>query len=164
MKYRFLYLMLLMMPLTSLAQTSEDVLKEYSGLGLPLICITTTDGLDPTSEGIMHPEGSYVGSSITNVVPKEARMQIYRADTLWYDSGDYEKDKSGMVIKHRGNTSATNYPNKPFKLTLQKKADLVMTPYDDDTDRRSKHWVRGRNSSTSSSTTTIVEFTFYRRI
>ena len=113
MKYRFLYLMLLMMPLTSLAQTSEDVLKEYSGLGLPLICITTTDGLDPTSESIMHPEGSYVGSSITNVVPKEARMQIYRADTLWYDSGDYEKDKSGMIIKHRGNTSAVYYPNKP---------------------------------------------------
>ena len=142
LKHRFLSLLLLMMPLMSLAQTSEKVLEEYFGLGLPLICITTTDGMDPTSEGIMHPEGPYVGASITNVVPKEARMQIYRADTLWYDSGDYQEDESGITIKHRGNTSAYYYKNKPFKLKLQKKADLVDFHEEGDTvNKKSKDWV-----------------------
>ena len=139
MKYSFLSLLL--MPLMSLAQTSENVLEEYSGLGLPLICITTTDGMDPTSEGIMHPEGLN-GASITNVVAKDARMQIYRADTLWYDSGEYQEDESGIKIKHRGNTSAYYYKNKPFKLKLQKKADLVDFHEEGDTvNRKSKDWV-----------------------
>lgn len=139
---RWLFIILLLLPLMSLAQTPEDVLSKYSGLGLPLICITTTDGKEPTSTNIQHPEGNYMGASITNVVPKEARMQIYRADTLWFDSGNYKKDESGIIIKHRGNTSATAYKNKPFKLTLEKKADLIITPEDDaSSDRRSKHWV-----------------------
>ena len=121
--------------------TSESILKKYFGLGLPLVCICTTDGRDPTSARIDHPEGNYIGTSITDVVPKEARMQIYRADTLWYDSGEFQEDKSGIVIRHRGNTSAALYSNKPFKLSLQKKADLIEDGEDDITDRRSKDWV-----------------------
>lgn len=121
--------------------TAPEVLAKYSGMGLPLICITTTDGKDPTSEGIMHPEGLN-GASITNVVPKEGRMQIFRADTLWYDSGEYQKDESGLKIKHRGNTSAYYFNNKPFKLKLQKKADLVEFHEEGDTvNRKSKDWV-----------------------
>ena len=120
--------------------TSPEVLAKYAGLGLPLVCITTTDGTEPTSEGIQHPEG-LIGASITNVVPKEARMQIFRADTLWYDSGEYQKDESGLKIKHRGNTSAYYYQNKPFKLSLEKKADLIEATEGDDIDRRSKDWV-----------------------
>lgn len=123
------------------AQTSESVLSQYSGLGLPLLCITTVNGEEPTSTNIQHPEGNYIGASITNIIPKEGRVQIYRSDTLWYDSGEYQKDVSGMRIKHRGNTSAYHYENKPLKLTLEKKADLIITPEDDDTDKRSKHWV-----------------------
>lgn len=124
------------------AQTQSEVLEQYSGLGLPLVCITTMDGTEPTSENISHPEGPYVGASITNVVAKEARMQIYRADTLWYDSGDYVDDESGIKIKHRGNTSAYSFENKPFKLKLQKKADLIDVHEEgDQTDRRSKDWV-----------------------
>ena len=140
MKHRFLFL-LMMTPLMSLAQTSAEILNKYSRLGLPLVCITTADGTEPTSDGIQHPEGHYVGESITNVVPKEARMQIYRADTLWYDSGEYEKDKSGIKIKHRGNTSAYYYQNKPFKLSLQKKADLIEPIESDTINRKSKDWV-----------------------
>ena len=128
-------------PNAGLAQTSEEVLSKYSGLGLPLICITTVNGEEPTSTNINHPDGPYTGASITNVVPKEGRMQIYRSDTLWYDSGEYREDVSGMRIKHRGNTSAYHYRNKPFKLTLERKADLIITPEDDGTDRRSRHWV-----------------------
>lgn len=131
------------------AQTQDEVLEQYLGLGLPLVCITTTDGTEPTSENIQHPPGNYVGSSITNIVPKEARMQIYRADTLWYDSGEYVDDESGIKIKHRGNTSAYHFENKPFKLKLQKKADLIDTREEgDQTDRRSKDWVLLNSVST----------------
>ena len=138
---RLLLLILFTLPSICLAQTSEEVRKKYSSLGLPLICITTVGGEEPTSTNVMHPDGSYVGASITNIVPKNGRIQIYRSDTLWYDSGEYQDQVSGMTIKHRGNTSAYHYANKPFKLTLEKKADLIITPEDDDTDRRSKHWV-----------------------
>ena len=137
---RFLHIALLLLPVTCFAQISEDVLKKYSGLGLPMVCIATVHGEEPTSTNIQHPEGC-IGASITDIVPKEGRMHIYRADTLWYDSGKYQEGVSGMVIKHRGNTSAYHYRNKPFKITLEKKADLIITPEDDDTDRRSKHWV-----------------------
>ena len=124
------------------AQTQNEVLNQYFGLGLPLVCITTMDGTEPTSENISHPEGNYMGESITNVVPKEARMQIYRNDTLWYDSGEYIDDVSGIKIRHRGNSSAYWSNNKPFKLKLQKKADLIDTrEAGDNTDRRSKDWV-----------------------
>ena len=62
-------------------------MEQYAGLGLPLISITTADGEEPTSTGIMHPD-DLNGASITDVVAKEARMQIFRDDTLWYDSGN----------------------------------------------------------------------------
>ncbi len=122
---------------TCRAQTFEEVL----GYGLPVVVVSTVNGEEPTSTNIYHPDGNYVGASITNVVPKEGRIQVYRSDTLWYDSGEYQKDVSGMRIKHRGNTSAYSYNNKPFKLTLQKKADLIKSSGDEGTDRRSKDWV-----------------------
>ena len=125
---RLLLLILFTLPSFCLAQTSEEVRKKYSSLGLPLICITTVGGEEPTSTKVMHPDGSYVGASITNIVPKNGRIQIYRSDTLWYDSGEYQDQVSGMTIKHRGNTSAYSYANKPFKLTLEKKADLIISP------------------------------------
>ena len=137
---RLLHIILLLVSAPCLAQVSEDVLKEFSGLGLPLICITTTDGTEPTSTGVLAPEG-LIGASITDIVPKEAQMQIYRADTLWYDSGDYEKDESGIRIRHRGNTSAYFLENKPYKLSLEKKANLIEAEKGDTIDRRSKDWV-----------------------
>ncbi len=138
---RLLFLILSLLPSFCFAQTSESMLKKYSALGLPLICITTVGGEEPTSTNIDHPEGSYIGAGITDIVPKHGRIQIYRSDTLWYDSGEYLEDVSGMTIKHRGNTSAYHYANKPFKVKLEKKADLITSPEDDGKDRRSKHWV-----------------------
>ena len=124
-----------------LAQTTTEIPEQYLGLGLPLICITTVDGEEPTSTGIMHPD-DLNGAGLTDVVAKEARMQIFRDDTLWYDSGEYLKDEAGIKIKHRGNTSAYYYENKPFKLKLQKKADLIDFHEEGDTvNRKSKDWV-----------------------
>ena len=116
---RLLFLILSLLPSFCFAQTSESMLKKYSALGLPLICITTVGGEEPTSTNIDHPEGSYIGAGITDIVPKHGRIQIYRSDTLWYDSGEYLEDVSGMTIKHRGNTSAYHYANKPFKVKLE---------------------------------------------
>lgn len=122
------------------AQTLEDVL----GYGLPVVVVNTANGEEPTSDIIQHPDGPYIGTTLTNVVPKEGRMLIYRGDTIWYDSGDFVDDKSGIKIRHRGNTSATSSENKPFKLKLQKKADLIDTQEEaegDSIDRASKDWV-----------------------
>ena len=98
-------LILAFLPAVCFAQNSEKVLEQYSGLGLPLICITTADGKEPTSSVIY---GPIQGETLTDIVPKEGRMQIYRCDTLWYDSGEYQEDVSGMRIRHRCNTSAVH--------------------------------------------------------
>lgn len=136
-----LYFICCLLSVPLLAQTTTEIPEQYLGLGLPLICITTVDGEEPTSTGIMHPDG-LVGAGLTDVVAKEARMQIFGDDTLWYDSGEYLKDESGIKIKHRGNTSAYYYDNKPFKLKLQKKADLIDVHEEGDTvNRKSKDWV-----------------------
>ena len=143
MKYRLLFFLLALCAVVAKAQT--DIPEQYLGLGLPLINITTADGEEPTSTGIMHPD-DLNGASITDVVAKEARMQIYRADTLWYDSGEYLKDEAGIKIKHRGNTSAYYYENKPFKLSLQKKANLIPAEEGDTVNRKSKDWVLLNNA------------------
>ena len=131
-------LILVLQNATCLAQTFEEVL----GYGLPVVVVTTTDGEEPTSEIIDHPAGPWVGKGITNIVPKYGRVQVWRGDTVWYDSGDYVDGESGMKIRHRGNTSATTTGNRPFKLKLQKKADLIEKRYDNDTrDMRSKDWL-----------------------
>lgn len=140
MKQIIITIMFASVAMAGVAQTQIEVLEQYCGLGLPLINITTADGEEPTSTGIMHP-GDLNGASITDVVAKEARMQIYRADTLWYDSGEFIKDEAGIKIKHRGNTSAYYFKNKPFKLSLQKKADLIPAEEGDTVNRKSKDWV-----------------------
>ena len=141
MKRILLYIICCLLSFALMAQTAPEIPEQYLGLGLPMICITTVDGEEPTSTGIMHPEG-FNGASITDVVAKEARMKIFRDDTLWYDSGEYLKDEAGIKIKHRGNTSAYCYENKPFKLKLQKKADLIDFHEECDTvNRKSKDWV-----------------------
>lgn len=53
-----------------------------------------------------------------------ARLTVSLNGTILYDSGDYEKDVSGLTVKVRGNTSAIQ-KKKPYKLKLQKKADLL---------------------------------------
>ena len=143
--YLFLLPLLIMQANVCQAQTLEEVI----GYGLPVVVVNTMDGEEPTSEVITYKIGSITRTSITNAVQKEARMQIYRGGILWYDSGDYIDDVSGIKIRHRGNTSAAFFENKPFKLKLQKKADLIDTQEDgDNTDRRSKDWVLLNNVHT----------------
>lgn len=93
---------------------------------VPLLSIVTAGRELPTCESINAPEGS-MGISITNATKVPGCMKLLSADgRLLYDSGEYTKDESGITLKVRGNSSATN-PNKyPYKIKLQKKADLLL--------------------------------------
>lgn len=91
--------------------------------GLPLVSITTIDEEEPTCDFVSAPEGS-LGMSINNVTKVPGRvMVILRGDTV-FDSGEYEKDVSGMTIKVRGNSSAYS-EKQPFKIRLQQKGDML---------------------------------------
>ena len=95
--------------------------------GLPVLYIQTEDGEEPTCDYVSAPSGS-MGASITNATKVHGRLMVYQRlggkDSVMYDSGDYEKDVSGMTIKLRGNTSAYDV-KKPYKIKLQKKFDLM---------------------------------------
>lgn len=104
------------------AQTDFSI-ENISQLGLPVVSITTADGVEPTCDYVTHPEGS-MGEGITNNNKVPCRIVISKNGETLYDSGEYIKNESGATIKVNGNTSAY-HNNKPYKLKLQKKADLL---------------------------------------
>ena len=111
------------LPIILPAQTLEEAL----GYGLPVVVVNTVNGEEPTAERIDAPEGC-LGVSITNVTKVPGRVRIYypsSAETPVFDSGNYAENESGMLFKLRGNTSALD-SKKPFKIKLQKKADMLM--------------------------------------
>ena len=121
---RFFLLLLLIQPLSSVTSFSDNVdLQEVYDAGLPVLTITTVDGEEPTFEVFYAPQGC-IGLSVKNTTKVPARMTITHKGKVLYDSGEYEKDKSGLTIKVRGNTSALQHKT-PYKLKLQKKADLL---------------------------------------
>ena len=106
--------------------TPDDVisLATVQKAGLPILEITTVDGEEPTFDKIDPPAGS-MGAGITNATKVPGRVRILEPDgTVSFDSGDYVKKESGMTVKVRGNTSAYT-PKKPYKIKLQKKADML---------------------------------------
>lgn len=116
---------------------SQDDRQEIQNIGLPVVNIYTANSEEPTCDYVTHPEGA-MGESIANASKVPARMcMTLFADTL-YDSGEYEKDNSGLTIKIRGNTSAYK-PKKPYKLKLQKKTDLLMRG--DEEKYKDKDWL-----------------------
>lgn len=115
----------------NLGDSVQMTLSEIIGYGLPVLYIETIDGFEPTCEQVFAPAGSW-GSTI-NSEKAYGRMLMYKRidnmDSLLYDSGDYEKNVSGMTIKVRGNTSAMG-GKKPYKIKLQKKFDLMLRGVD----------------------------------
>lgn len=93
--------------------------------GLPVVQIDTVDGEEPTADYVSPPAGAY-GAGLKNATKVPARMKIFKdgETNAIYDSGEYVKKESGLTIKLRGNTSAYS-AKKPYKLKLQKKADLL---------------------------------------
>ncbi len=104
----------------------QDMINDkatYDAIALPLLHITTVDGELPTCDYVEHPTGAF-GRSITNATKVPGRIVITLLGDTVYDSGDYVKGVSGMTIRINGNTSAY-YDNKPYKIKLQAKADLL---------------------------------------
>lgn len=104
--------------------------------GLPLVEIETIGGEEPTCEVIKAPAGC-MGVGITNKTKVPSRMTITKGDDLLYDSGEYEKDSCGLMLSIRGNTSAALGQKKPYKIKLQKKADLL---FRSDKSYKDKEW------------------------
>ena len=120
--------------------TSNVAVAAYTGL--PTIFITTVDGEEPTAEYAYPPSGAY-GRGLTNATKVPSSMQIIDGDgNTVYDSGEYVAKESGLTIKLRGNTSANLTGKSPYKLKLQKKADLLSTFLSrTDKEYKDKEWI-----------------------
>ena len=111
----------------SINETRQMTLSELIGKGLPVMYIETVDHVNPTCDTVYAPAGCWGSTVNAEKVPGRIVMydRVDGMDSVLYDSGDYEKDVSGMTIKVRGNTSATTDAKKPYKIKLQKKRDLL---------------------------------------
>ncbi|MDE6423050.1 MAG: CotH kinase family protein, partial [Muribaculaceae bacterium] len=102
----------------------SEVLTTTLAHGFPVIVITTEDGRIPTVDIVSPPEGA-IGLGTSNATKVPGCVERYEVDgTCSFSSGDYVKKESGMTIKIRGNSSA-QWSRKPYKIKLQKKADLL---------------------------------------
>ena len=120
---KLVLLILAILPSICFAQTLEEAL----GYGLPVVVVNTINGEEPTAERIDAPAGC-LGVGVTNATKVPGRVRIYNpsdAESPVFDSGEYVEGESGMTFKIRGNTSALD-AKKPFKIKLQKKADMLM--------------------------------------
>ena len=126
---------------------SDVVSVAYTGL--PVVIIETVEGEEPTADYVSPPEGGY-GAGLKNATKVPSRMKIFKAGqkNCIYDSGDYVKKESGLTIKLRGNTSAYT-DKKPYKLKLQKKADLLADLNDRHDDKyKDKEWILLKDGTT----------------
>lgn len=103
-------------------QSNESIEEKVSKLNLPVIHINTKDGEEPTCNSIEHPDGC-IGTGATDNHYIKGEITIHKEGNLIFNSGEYSKNKSGMRIKVRGNSSAT-LPYKSFKVKLEVKHDL----------------------------------------
>ncbi len=113
----------------SILKMGAQTLNEICEIGLPVIIINTVNYEEPTCEFVTSPEGA-TGESITNATKVPCSITIRLHDEILYESGLYKADTSGATIKLRGNTS-TKLRAKPYKLKLEKKADLLLRDDDD---------------------------------
>lgn len=109
-----------------IAQNTDFSQKNIDKIGLKVIHIETENNEEPECEFAEAPEGCM---GMTSINAKKVKCRIYitlKGDTL-YDSGMFEKNQSGATIKINGNTSAyfAIPGNYPYKIKLQKKADLL---------------------------------------
>ena len=111
----------------TVGDATSITLDEMIAQGLPVFYVETVEHEEPTCEYVSAPSGC-MGATIRNATKVPGRLIVYQLidgnDSVLYDSGDYEKDVSGMTIKLRGNTSAYE-AKKPYKIKLEKKFDLL---------------------------------------
>ncbi len=112
-------------------------MSRFTRLQVPILDIVTVDSVWPSCDYVSAPTGAW-GQSITNATKVPGRMRMVLGDSVLYDTGEWIDSVSGMTIKIRGNSSAY-YDKKPYKIKLQKKADLLMRG--DSIDGRDKNWL-----------------------
>lgn len=120
------------------AQTAIS-LEEVRQAGLKVIHITTVNQEEPRGELIANPNDPN-SQNITSANKVGCRIVITLGTDTLYDSGPYAKEVSGATIRMNGNTTAyfSNPLNLPYKLKLEKKADLLTRG---DNDRyKDKNW------------------------
>ena len=123
-----LSLLALSLPIAQAAH-ADYTLEDILALKLPVITIETVDSEEPTCVYVNPPEGM-AGYGIRNATKVPGRLTITLGDEVFYDSGSYEKNVSGMRIKIRGNSSA--YPQKkPYKVKLEVGDDLLLRGNDE---------------------------------
>ncbi|MBQ6560804.1 MAG: CotH kinase family protein [Paludibacteraceae bacterium] len=128
----------LLVSLTMVISSMRAVnIEELRLLKIPVMVVETVNGEMPTCDFIEAPSGCD-GLTSTNQNKVPARMLLVLGPDTLYDSGEYLKDVSGLTIRIRGNTSGYVRPMKPYKLKLQKKADLLSRGDDRFKD---KNWV-----------------------
>ena len=118
-----------------------QTLPEIENLGLWCVYIETANGEEPTCDVLSPPEGCW-GESITQKNNVSCRIYISNAGNLLYDSGTFVEKQSGATIRVRGNTSASQFEKKPYKIKLQKKTDLLCRDNDKYDD---KDWLLIKN-------------------
>ena len=145
--------------IVTINETQQKTLSEIIAYGLPVVYVQTVNGEEPTCEVVYAPAGSW-GTTI-NSENVHGRMTMYsriaNKDSVLYDSGDYEKDVSGMSIRIRGNTSANSTatgPKMPYKIKLQKKQDLLFRGVD--SVYKDKEWVLLKDDYLLTSTAFMV--------
>lgn len=103
---------------------------------IPLLTVTTENGDFPTCDIVYPPEGC-VGTGITANEYVAGRLVMTLGTDTLYDSGDYVKDESGVRMKIRGNSTGASEGQKPYKLKLSKKFDML---FRGDEDYKEKDW------------------------
>ena len=114
----------LLASVSSLCNVSAQETENVEWPNFPVFNIKTVNSEMPTATKVYPPEGA-VGESIISEYVSGHLVITLKGDTL-YDSGDYVKEKSGMRIKIRGNSTGANLEQHPYKIKLTKKADLLL--------------------------------------
>ena len=98
-------------------------LRKLQTTGLPVVVVETEGHEEPTCE-FLRIDSGYPGNTIRNATKVPGRVLVVQGLDTLYDSGPWLEDVSGMTVKMRGNSSAFRVKH-PFKLKLQKKADML---------------------------------------
>lgn len=134
------YLTIILLCISSLHCLGDDNdSAQVADAGLPVVYINTITGERPTFRTAYKENPDWIGNTITDEEKLPGRIYIQLKGKTIYDSHEYVKDSTGMTIKVRGNTSAFLSDKWPYKIKLQKKADLLCR--DNDSIYKDKEWI-----------------------
>ena len=134
------YLTSILLYISSLHCLGNDIdSAQVADAGLPVVYITTITGERPTFRTAYKENPDWIGNTITDEEKLPGRVYIQFKGKTLYDSHEYVKDSTGITIKVRGNTSVFLSNKWPYKIKLQKKADLLFR--DNDSIYKDKEWI-----------------------